>query len=154
MFSEATTISYNRWQLTDNWLMDSGATWHMTSEREWFHQYQPISRVSVFMGDDLALDIASIGTIKINMYDGTFRTIQKVCHVVGLKKCFLSLGQLDNLGCKTHIENGNMKIVKGALVVMKAEKITTNLYMLKGETLEEAQVVVTSEKTREETTML
>ena len=59
----------------DNWLMDSGATWHMTSRREWFHQYQPISGESVFMGDDHALEIASIGTIMIKVYDGTFHTI-------------------------------------------------------------------------------
>ena len=29
----------------------------------------------MFMGDDHALEIASIGTIKIKMYDGTFHTI-------------------------------------------------------------------------------
>ena len=103
----------------------------------------------MLMGDDHALEIASIGTIKINMYDGTFCTIQKVRRVVGFKKIFLSLGKLDDLRCKTHIENGNMKIMKGALVVMKVEKIATNLYMVKGETLEKAQAVVASEKTRE-----
>ena len=97
-----------------------------------------ISEGFMFMGDDHALEIVGIGTIKINMYDDTFCTIQKVHHVVGLKKKLLSLGQLDDLRCKTLIENGNMKIVKGALVVMKAEKIATNLYLLKGETLDEA----------------
>ena len=61
---------------------------------------------------------------------------------------------MDDLECKTHIENGNMKIVKSVLVVMKAEKIATNLYMLKRETLEEAQEAIASEKTREESTML
>ena len=55
--------------------MDSGATWHMTPRREWFHQYEPISGGSVFMGDDHALEIAGIGTIKLKMYDGTIRTI-------------------------------------------------------------------------------
>ena len=53
----------------------------------------------------------------------------------GLRKNLLSLGKIDSLGCKTHVENGIMKIVRGALVVMKVEKITTNLFMLKGETL-------------------
>ena len=33
LFSKATTISKDRRQLTDNWLMDSRATWHMTSWR-------------------------------------------------------------------------------------------------------------------------
>ena len=44
--------------------------------------------------------------------------------------------------------------MKGALIVMKAEKIAANLYMLNGETLEEAQADVALEKTREESTML
>jgi hypothetical protein len=55
--------------------------------------------------------------------------------VKGLKKNLLSIGQLDDLGCRTNIKNGIMKIVKGALVVMKTEKIVVNLYMLLGDTL-------------------
>ncbi|KAH9697272.1 glycine--tRNA ligase 1 [Citrus sinensis] len=36
------------------------ATWHMTSRREWFHTYEPISGGSVYMGNDHALEIAGI----------------------------------------------------------------------------------------------
>ena len=89
------------------------------------------------MGDDHVLKIAGIGTIKLKMYDGTIRTIQEVRHVKDLKKNLLSLGQLDSSGCKTHVHDGVMKIVKGVLVLMKAEKIVANLYMLKGETQQE-----------------
>ncbi|KAH9725675.1 Integrase catalytic domain-containing protein [Citrus sinensis] len=96
------------------------------------------------MGDDHALEIAGIGTIKITMFDGTIRTIGEVQHVNGLKKNLLSLGQMDSHGYKTHVENGIMKIVKGALVLMKAEKISANLFMLKGETLQEADACVAS----------
>ncbi|KAH9707327.1 Integrase catalytic domain-containing protein [Citrus sinensis] len=128
------------------------ATWHMTSRREWFHTYEPISGGSVYMGNDHALEIAGIGTIKIKMFDGTIRTIGEVRHVNGLKKNLLSLGQIDNHGCKTHGENGIMKIVKGALVLMKEEKIGANLFMLKGETLQEADACVTSNG--EESTMM
>ena len=42
---------------------------------------------------------------------------------------------MDSHGYKTHMENEIMKIVKGALVLMKVEKIGANLFMLKGETL-------------------
>ena len=48
------------------------------------------------MGDDHALKIACIGTIKIKMFDGTIRTIGEVRHVNGLKKNLLSLGQIDS----------------------------------------------------------
>ncbi|KAK8520376.1 hypothetical protein V6N12_004316 [Hibiscus sabdariffa] len=37
-----------------------------------------------------------------------------------------------------------MKVFHGALVVMKGEKIAANLYMLKGETLQEAEASVAS----------
>ena len=87
------------------------------------------------MGDDHALEIAGIGTIKIKMFDNTIRTIGEVRHVNDLKKNLLFLGQIDNHGCKTHVENEIMKIVKSALVLMKAEKIDANLFMFKGKTL-------------------
>ena len=45
------------------------------------------------MGDNHALEITGIGTIKIKMFDGTIRTIEEVRYVNGLKKNLLSLGQ-------------------------------------------------------------
>ena len=106
------------------------------------------------MGNDHALEITGIGTIKMKMYDGTIRTIQEVRYVKGLKKNLLSLGQLDNRGCKTHVENGIMKIMKGALVVMKAEKIAVNLCMLKEDTLIEADALIASTNFEKESTMM
>ncbi|KAH9742745.1 hypothetical protein KPL70_003057 [Citrus sinensis] len=78
------------------------------------------------------------------MFDGTISTIGEVRHVNDLKKNLLSLGQMDSHGYKTHVDNGIMKIVKGELILMKAEKIGANLFMLKGETLQEANACVTS----------
>ena len=92
------------------------------------------------MGNDHALEIVGVGTVKIKMYDGTVRTIQEVRHLKGLKKNLLSVGQLDDLRCKIHIEGGILKVVRGALVVIKAEKLSANLYILMGETLQEGDV--------------
>ncbi|XP_020242968.1 uncharacterized protein LOC109821189 [Asparagus officinalis] len=60
----------------------------------------------------------------------------------------------DELGCKTHIANGIMKIVRGTLVVIKGEKIAANLYILKGETLQDADSCVASTSRGEEQTMM
>lgn len=57
----------------------------------------------------------------------------------GLKKNLLSLGQLDDLGCKVEIQNKIIKIIRGALVLMKGEKVAANLYQLKGETMQQAE---------------
>ncbi|KAE8670544.1 hypothetical protein F3Y22_tig00112127pilonHSYRG00101 [Hibiscus syriacus] len=109
---EASTTVEGRKRFTDTWLIDSGATYHMTSRREWFHQYEPVSGGSVYSCNDHALKIIGVGTIKLKMYDGTIKVVRDV--------------------------------FRGALVVLKGEKITANLYMLKGETLLEAEAFVAS----------
>ncbi|RDX80297.1 hypothetical protein CR513_39162, partial [Mucuna pruriens] len=76
LYSKAEITSKGGKQVHDKWIVDSGATWHMTPHRDWFHTYEPISGGSVFMGNNHALEIAGVGTVKIKMYDGTVRTIQ------------------------------------------------------------------------------
>ena len=39
----------------------------MTSQKDWFHEYEHILGVFIYMGDDHALKIVDIVTIKINM---------------------------------------------------------------------------------------
>jgi len=100
--------------------VDSGATWHMTPHRDWFCTYEPVLEGSVFMGNDHALKIVRVGAVKIKMLDGSIRTLQGVKHVKGLRKNLLSIGQLDELGFKTHIEGGILKVIKGVIVVIRA----------------------------------
>ncbi|GJZ65614.1 retrovirus-related pol polyprotein from transposon TNT 1-94 [Tanacetum coccineum] len=98
---EAAVANESRKRFADVWLFDTGATFHMTARREWFHQYKPISGGgSVYSCNDHELKIIGIGSIMVKMHDGTVRTIRDVRHVEGLKKNLLSLGQLDDLGCK------------------------------------------------------
>ncbi|KAE8686521.1 Protein STRUBBELIG-RECEPTOR FAMILY 1 [Hibiscus syriacus] len=141
---EASTTVKGRKRFADIWLIDSGATYYMTSRREWFHHYEPVSGGSVYSCNDHALEIIGVGTIKLKMYDGTIKVVRDVRHVKGLKKNLLSYGLLDNNASKIETRKGIMKVFHGALVVLKGEKITANLYMLKGETLLEAEASVAS----------
>ncbi|GJR87113.1 gag-pol polyprotein [Tanacetum coccineum] len=142
---EAAVANEGRKRFADVWLFDTGATFHMTARREWFHQYKPISEGgSMYSCNDYELKIIGIGSVMVKMHDGTVRTIRDVRHVEGLKKNLLSLGQLDDLGCKVEIQNKIMKVIKGALVLMKGEKVAANLYQLKGEIMEEAKASVAS----------
>jgi hypothetical protein len=43
--------------------------------------------------------------------------------VKDLKKNLLFVGQFDSLGCKIRTDNGIMKIIKGALVVLRQERL-------------------------------
>jgi len=94
------------------------------------------------MENDNALEIAGVGTIRLKMHDGTIRKIQGMRHVKGLKKNLLYVGQLGDLGCKIHTKSEILKVVKGNFVVMKAEKITSNLYILKKDILQEADASI------------
>ncbi|KAE8725329.1 hypothetical protein F3Y22_tig00008957pilonHSYRG00078 [Hibiscus syriacus] len=120
------------------------STYHMTSRREWFHHYEPVSGGSVYSCNDHALEIVGVGTIKLKMYDRTIKVVRDVRHVKGMKKNLLSYGLLDNNASKIETRKGIMKVFCGALVVLKGEKIAANLYILKGETLVEAEASVVS----------
>lgn len=65
--------------------MDSKATWHMKSRREWF-EYEPVSEGSVFMKNDHTLKISGVRTIHIKNFDGTIFTTHEVRHRKGLTK--------------------------------------------------------------------
>ncbi|KAL4271938.1 hypothetical protein GQ457_13G028490 [Hibiscus cannabinus] len=86
---EASTAMEGRKRFADIWLIDSGATYHMTSRREWFHNYEPISGGSVYSCNDHALEIVGVGTIKLK------------------------------IASKIETREGIMKVFHGALVVMK-----------------------------------
>ncbi|KAE8710333.1 putative GDSL-like Lipase/Acylhydrolase superfamily protein [Hibiscus syriacus] len=116
----------------------------MTSRREWFHHYEPVSGGSVYSCNDHALEIVGVRTIKLKMYDETIKIVRDVRYVKGLKKNLLSYGLLDNNASKIETRKGIMKVFRGVLVVLKGEKIAANLYMLKGETLLEAEASVAS----------
>ena len=74
------------------------------------------------MGNDHVLEIAGVGSIKIKIFDGSIHKIQRVQHVKGLKKNLLFIGKLHDLECETCTEDGILKVVKDALVVIKAER--------------------------------
>jgi len=60
------TLSVNDHTMYD-WIVDSGATQHMTFEQEWFTTYERISPRRVFMGDDTIWEAIGKGNIKATM---------------------------------------------------------------------------------------
>jgi hypothetical protein len=58
-----------------------------------------------------------------------------VRHVPDVEKNQISLDTLDSNGFSYKSEGGIMKVVKGAMVVMKGEKNSKNIYKLLGNTV-------------------
>ena len=119
---------------SDEWILDSGCSYHMSPYRDWFSSLEEFDGGVVLMGNDNACKTRGIGMIRLKMFDGTIRVLTDVRYVPDLKKNLISLGTLDSKGYKVTIEGGILKVVRGALVAMKGTR-KGNLYFLDGSTV-------------------
>ncbi|KAG8491200.1 hypothetical protein CXB51_014356 [Gossypium anomalum] len=122
-------------KVSEEWILDSGCTFHMSLNRDWFTTYETVSAGVVLMGNNASCKIASVGTIKVKMFDGVVRTLSDVRHVLELKRNLISLSTLDSKGYKYTAESGVLKISKGSFIVMKGQRKTVKLYVLQGSTV-------------------
>ncbi|ONK81628.1 uncharacterized protein A4U43_C01F31260 [Asparagus officinalis] len=116
-----------------NWMLDSGASYHVTPRRDWFASFERLDGGVVVMGNDQSCGIYRIGTIRIQMHDGVVRELNEVRFVPQLKMNLISVRALEAKGFKMTFENAVAKVTKGSLVVMNRVR-SRNLYYLKGST--------------------
>ena len=123
---------------SSGWIIDTGCSYHMCPNREWFTTYKEVDGETINMGSDQSCKTVGIGSVRIKMHDGVVRTLVNVRHIPDLRKGLISLGMLESKGCKVVAIGGVLKVVHGSTVVMKGIR-QRNLYPLLGK-------VVTSEK--------
>ncbi|KAK2977834.1 hypothetical protein RJ640_014580 [Escallonia rubra] len=125
------------------WIIDTGFSYHIRPNRDCFAPYRSFDGGKVLMGNDVACKVLRKGSIQIRIHDGIARTWTDVGHVPELRKNLISLGTLDSNGCSYRAASGVMRIMKGALVVMKRLK-QNSLYLLQGNTVMGAATVASS----------
>ncbi|KAK4400677.1 Retrovirus-related Pol polyprotein from transposon TNT 1-94 [Sesamum angolense] len=135
--SDGDILSISTNQYVDAWILDSGCSYHITPNREWFSSYRSGNSGSVYLGDDRCCNIVGVGDVRIKMYDGTVRTLSDVRHIPDLKKNLISLGTLHKNGFipKADEDRETIRIVKGALTMMKGKITAGNIYKLLGNTV-------------------
>jgi hypothetical protein len=119
---------------SNEWIMDSASTCHICPSRELFYHLEEFKGGSIYMGNDQTCEILGIGKIKLKLHDGTVRFLTGVRYIPDFKKNLILVGLLESKGFKIAMENGTLKILNGALVVMMATR-HRNLYFLKGSTV-------------------
>jgi hypothetical protein len=80
-----------------DWIIDFGATKHMTFERKWFTTYESIVPRKVYMGENIILEAISKGSIKATIQVGSkmlLITITEILHVPKMKNCLISVNKL------------------------------------------------------------
>ena len=139
-FSLLITPEVNHMDALD-WMLDFGATYHVTPRRDWFVSFEKVDGDIVVMENDQSCGVCGIGTVRIRMHDGAVHELNEVRFVPQLKKNLISVRALEAKGFKVTFENAVAKVTKGSLVVMRGVR-NRNLYYLKGST-EIGQVALT-----------
>ena len=122
----------------DTWMMDTGASYHMTFNKHRFHSFKEWHS-TMMLGDDERLPIMVSGSLQIKMYDGIVRTFD-AWYVLGVRKNLVSLGALDKQGYKFAGGDGQIKVMKSSMIVIK-DKLQHGFYTLLGNTIMGTMVV-------------
>ncbi|KAH9689071.1 hypothetical protein KPL70_015335 [Citrus sinensis] len=116
---------------SSEWMLDTGATYHLCPIKEWFTDFRNLESDAVVMRNDKPCRTMGIRTIRLKMFDGIVRELKEVRFVPTLKKNLISVGALEAKGYKITIEDGTMKFTHGAKVILQGVW-RHNLYYLKG----------------------
>ena len=83
-FSVSSPIIGNSWK--DEWILDTGTTYHACPNRGWFSSFEKLEGCSVVMGNYHPCSVEGVGTIRIRMFDGMERELKGVRYVPQLKR--------------------------------------------------------------------
>jgi transposase InsO family protein len=112
-----------------SWVIDSGASTHVTSRQDFFTSYTAGDFGTVKMGNDGLAKIVGIGDVCLEMINGMKLVLRDVKHIPDIRLNLISVGKLDDDGYCSTFHNGQWKLTRGAMVVTRAHKFST-LYML------------------------
>ena len=102
----------------DFWLIDYGASFHMTPHGEWFYEYEKYNG-NVFLGDDSPKKIMGRGRVKLLLNDGRIKTLPGVFHIPGMAKTLIYLNKMAHANVKIVFEKDRCKMVRGTMVLMR-----------------------------------
>ncbi|MCO5561643.1 hypothetical protein L7F22_015264 [Adiantum nelumboides] len=120
--------------LSQTWIVDSGASFHVTPIKECFSTFDAGKHGHVYLGNNHACSIEGIGTVHLSIDDTNELVLHDVRYVPGIKKSLLSVGQMDMHGYSILFERGSWKMTKGSRLIVKGTKKGT-LYCMYGKAM-------------------
>ena len=75
-----------------DWILDSGASFHVTPHKEWFTTYDASRKSRVCLSNDYACEIIGVGDVQLKFQHGSTFTLKNVRHVPKLTKSLISAG--------------------------------------------------------------
>jgi hypothetical protein len=116
------------------WVLDIGATNHMTGCKSAFSDLDRAIHGTIRFGDGSMVQIEGMGTVLFSGKNGEHRAFTGVYYIPRLTTNIIGVGQLDEMGYKTLIDNGVMRIrdLEHRLIV-KVNHSNNRLYVLEAE---------------------
>lgn len=116
---------------SSEWIMDSGCSFHMSPNLEWFHNFDNNEKGTVYMGNNHSCKVEGIGDISLKLHDNNLRILTGVRYVPNLKRNLISLGTLDEQGLSYKAEKSSLFVFKNDKLVLSGTK-KNGLYVLNG----------------------
>ena len=124
------------------WYLDTGASNHMTSKKEFLHNINDNMKGKVRFGDGSTIPYEGKGDISVTLKNGEILLIQNVLYLPYLKTNILSLGKFDDQGCKTSLSNGFLTIYdRVGRLLTKTKKTSGNMYKMKIDIREKCNLI-------------
>ena len=81
--------------IEEKWVLDSGCSFHMCPNEDWFTELEHQEGGTVLLGNDQACAVKGGGSIKHRLHDGSLRLLQEVRYIPPLRRNLISLGSLE-----------------------------------------------------------
>lgn len=118
----------------NNWYIDSGASMHMTMNRDLLYNETTPPITTIRVANDKKLVVKACGNINLNVVNvrGQLDTIkvQNVLYVPELATNLLSVSQIINSGCQVQFDKQGCKILNKANKQVATAKMMNNMYRL------------------------
>jgi hypothetical protein len=116
---------------TGGWCLDTGATHHMTGQREFFTELDSDVRGSIKFGDASGMEVKGVSSIIFTIESSEHRLLTGVYYIPALRNSIISLGQLDESNSRVEIKDRVMRIWdRHRRLLGKVTRGTNRLYVL------------------------
>jgi hypothetical protein len=107
------------------WLIDSGASYHMTPHKEWFYEYEQYDGGDLFLEDDSTTKFVGQGRVCLTLQNGRKITLLGVLHIMGLERNLIYVNKMSDACVHTLFQKDSCKMVRGVMILMRGVQIGT-----------------------------
>ncbi|CAI5714033.1 unnamed protein product [Peronospora farinosa] len=109
---------------SSGWLIDSGATAHMTPHREDLFDYKNlVTSIEVTIADGKKIRVVGTGSVRLTGIDGKRIRMLDVLHIPGLDRRLLSVGKLAERGLNVEFERTSCIIWNKKQAIASGKKV-------------------------------